>query len=295
MSFAQAEAIMALQLPFFVAHDVGRGVRPRARVALQNGVRPDEVYITNQETVEKGAPRPMNVMLKLMLALLVASLLPSPGCGKKSEAVSPPPLPPSATHNRGFTPQDFATYEPPAGQASRMPAGEDGLLETVELVVEEVESNLKTPFTGLAVRPPPPPPKLLPRGGDAAAPKEGDPRPEEATKTPFELPADMITATDLEKQTKLIAVKVKVTSKRDNPRVCVQPERFTLEPYRSGDGGTYPLLHSFRKSPALPTMYLRNGESASGWLTYRVPMASNRFKLRAEIRNPPIEVVIDAP
>lgn len=239
----------------------------------------------------------MSNLRNVVCLLLVASLALPAGCGKKSQAVSKPALPPSATHNKAFGTQDFNRYEPPAGQASRMPGGEDGILEQVELEVEEVESNMKVPFTGLARRPPPPPPKLLPRNRDGEGQdKTGKIGQEtELEETPFELPKDMITATDLEMNTKLVAIKVKVTSKRENPRVFVQPERFTLEPYRSGQGGAYPLLHSFRKSPVLPTMYLREGESTDGWLTYRVPRDSNRFKLRAEIRNPPIEVVIDLP
>lgn len=248
----------------------------------------------------------MSAMPKILPALCVASFLVASGCGKKSQAVSPPPLPPSATHNRGFSQGDFAAHAPPTGMATRMPSGEDGLLDAVELVVEEVESNVRTPVTGLGVRRPPPPPKLLPRGEDPAAAtkgttgkdgetKDGDAGAEASAPPPFQLPDDMISASDLEKRTRLIAVKVKVTSKRENPRVLVQPERFTLEPYRSGEGGTYPLLHSFRKSPVLPTVFLQEGESTSGWLTFRVPADRDRFKLRAEIRSPPIEVVIELP
>lgn len=83
----------------------------------------------------------------------------------------------------------------------------------------------------------------------------------------------------------LLAVKVSVTSRQQQPILLVDPQRFVL----TGESGEpFPMRLSARKQPILPTMYLEDGQTVEGWLTFEVPEVEDSFSLKTDLRSPAI-------
>lgn len=90
----------------------------------------------------------------------------------------------------------------------------------------------------------------------------------------------------------VLALSIQVRSETARPRLLVQPQRFTLE---SPEGEVMPLRMSGRKQPVLPTTYLDQGQTVSGWLTFEISADYPEYTLKTDLRQPMISVTVRVP
>jgi len=90
----------------------------------------------------------------------------------------------------------------------------------------------------------------------------------------------------------LLAVQVTVTSKQEQPRLMVEPQRFMLE---ADNGEIMPLRLSGHKQPILPSVYLSAGQSTSGWITFQILDGDHEYMLKTDLRKPAIRIPVEVP
>lgn len=87
----------------------------------------------------------------------------------------------------------------------------------------------------------------------------------------------------------VLALKLQVTSHKART-VMVSPERFALEDL---SGNSMPPRNANR-TPELSRTYLREGESATGWIAFEVPVDVDRFDLKTSLRDLPLKLSVSA-
>jgi hypothetical protein len=85
------------------------------------------------------------------------------------------------------------------------------------------------------------------------------------------------------------SVKVKVTSTRAT-RPLVEPRRFYIR--FAGSEAVAVGRPATDQKPALPSVYLKNGTYAGGWVTFEIPRGSKEILLCSDLAYPPFEIPI---